>query len=173
MMTISFEKAAVPTAQAVAALEIELRQVRDALELVTAERDSARHVLGSRDAIISNLRDAVEREKREAYAAREKYGKLRADAHTLLRELVEEYDLDTHREDISNKGEEIGLDSLEYSYKGSITIRFDFEGLRRKDGNELTENDIREYLVGSLQESGRLELDYYDSLPGDIDFELE
>ncbi|MFE9254053.1 hypothetical protein [Streptomyces sp. NPDC006879] len=172
-MTVSFEKAAVPTAQAVDALEIELRQVRDALELTTHDRDNALRQLGSRDAIVSNLRDALERERGEAYAAREKYGKLRADAHELLRDLVEEYDLDTYRDEISRKAEEIGLDSLEYSYRGSITVRFDFEGLRKRDGSEVTEDDVREYLTGILQAGGGLELEDYESLPGDIDLELE
>lgn len=172
-MTVSLEKAISPEA-AVAALKLENQRLSDTLEILQAERDQARRELGGSDARISNLRDAWQREKGEAEAAREKYAKLRTEARDLVRELVSEYDLEDYREEISRKIVEIGLDSLDYTYKGSITLTIDFEGLRREDGSEVTEDDVRTYLAVKLEESGPLdEPGYYDWSVTDIDLELE
>ncbi|MEU8621405.1 hypothetical protein [Streptomyces sp. NPDC048623] len=172
-MTVSFDKAAVPTAQSVAALEIEFQKTRDALELMTHERDTALRQIGQRDAAISNLREKVEREGGEAYAARSKFAQLRTEARALLVKLIDEHGLTEHREAISEQAEAIGLDPLSISYKGTLTVRFNFEGLQKEDGSDFTEDDARYWLEASLSARGDFELRDYDADFGDIELELE
>ncbi|MFJ7414655.1 hypothetical protein ACIQWZ_28225 [Streptomyces sp. NPDC098077] len=152
-MTISFEKsAAVPTSAAVAELE---RQI------------------GSLQAQVSNLRSTVEEQKDEARHAREKYGKLRYDAAELLHELIEDHDLGDYRQEISDKGEAIGLDALEYSYQGTVTVTFNIEGLRKDDGSKFTVREVRDYFEAQLEVNGEFEYSSYDVDPVKVELDLE
>ncbi|MFE0964078.1 hypothetical protein [Streptomyces fungicidicus] len=176
-MTVSLDKLTDPADSATAAaLRLEVQRLTEALHLSEADLRRTQGALGSIEARYSNAVSALQREQEEARAAREKYGELRAKARNLLRDLVAEYSLEEYRQEISDKGEAIGLDALEYSYKGSVTIRFDFEGLRRRDGGEVTEDDVRAHLDYVLRTVGTLEdPDYYDYtvVEGETDLELE
>ncbi|MCM8548840.1 hypothetical protein [Streptomyces sp. STCH 565 A] len=171
-MTVSLEKAISPEA-AVAALKLENERLNAALELVAADLERTQKGYGSLEARYSNIHGALQREQEEARAAREKYSKLRYDAHQVIRALVEDYDLGGYREEISEKIEEIGLDSLEYSYEGEVTVTFNFEGLRKRDGSEIDEETFRAALDLTLRTIGDLDVDNYTYDIGDIDIDQE
>ncbi|MCS0601117.1 hypothetical protein NX794_07715 [Streptomyces sp. LP11] len=173
-MTVSLEKLTDPAdSVTAAALRLEIQRVTDALELAQADLTRTQGALGSLEARYSNIHGALQREQGEARAAREKFGELRANARDLLREIVTEYDLDDYRSEISDKGENIGLDPLDYSYKGTVTVSFDIEGLRKDDGSEFTEDDVRAWLEATLRASGEFNLDYESSVIEEIELEQE
>jgi hypothetical protein len=171
-VTVSLEKAISPEA-AVAALKLENERLSAALDLVAADLERTQKGYGSLEARYSNIHGALQREQEEARAAREKYGKLRHDAHQVIRDLVDEYDLGDYREEISEKIQEIGLDALEYRYEGEVTVTFNFEGLRKRDGSEIDESTFRAALDLTLRTIGDLDVDGYDYTIGDIDLDLE
>ncbi|KQX37002.1 hypothetical protein ASD97_10020 [Streptomyces sp. Root63] len=130
--------------------------------------------IGQLQAQVSNLRSAVEEQKEEALHARSKYGKLRMDARQLLIEIIEDYDLDSHRGTISELGEQIGLDALQYEYNATVTVTFSLEGLRKTDGSDFSKSEIEDYLVASIRaNAGGFELDHFDTDEIDIDLELQ
>ncbi|MEU9057852.1 hypothetical protein AB0D13_02865 [Streptomyces sp. NPDC048430] len=129
--------------------------------------------IGQLQAQVSNLRSAVEEEKKEAFHAREKYATLRYDAAELLRDLIEDHDLEDYRQEISDKGEAIGLDALEYSYQGTVTVTFNVEGLRKDDGSKFTVQDVRDYFEAQLEVNGEFEYSSYDVDPVKVELDLE
>lgn len=130
--------------------------------------------IGALQAQVSNLRSAVEEQRREAFNAREKYGKLRVEARELLRDLIDDYDLDDHKAAISEKAEEIGLAALRYEYNGTVTVNFNFEGLRKADGSDFSEGDVKYWLEASIRATGGgFELDYFDADNTDVELELQ
>ncbi|MFF7252433.1 hypothetical protein [Streptomyces microflavus] len=130
--------------------------------------------IGQLQAQVSNLRSAVEEEKQEAFHAREKYATLRVDAHELLRDLIDDYDLSDSVDVISAKAEKIGLAALQYEYNATVTVTFELEGLRKADGSDFTEDDVKHYLEASIRAaSGGFELDYFDSDITEVELELQ
>ncbi|USH44657.1 hypothetical protein SEA_BROPLEASE_73 [Streptomyces phage BroPlease] len=172
-MTVSLDKLTDPADSATAAaLRLEVQRLTDALELTKADLTRTQGALGSIEARYSNLHGALQREQEEARAAREKYGELRENARGLLREIISEYDLDDYRQEISDKGEAIGLAQLDYTYNGKVTVSFEIEGLRKADGSDFTEDDVRYYLEATLRASGGFELDYESGDIEEVELEL-
>ncbi|MEU5446901.1 hypothetical protein [Streptomyces californicus] len=130
--------------------------------------------IGQLQAQVSNLRSAVEEQKEEARHAREKYGKLRVEARSLLKEIIDDYDLDAQRATISELAQEIGLEPLQYEYNATVTVSFELEGLRKTDGSDFTEDDVKLYLEASIRAaSGGFELDYFDADNTAVELELQ
>ncbi|QWQ42114.1 hypothetical protein KME66_14675 [Streptomyces sp. YPW6] len=130
--------------------------------------------IGQLQAQVSNLRSAVEEQKEETRHAREKYGKLRVEARNLLIEVIDDYDLDSHRGTISEHAQEIGLDALRYEYNATVTVTFELEGLRKTDGSDFDEDDVKLYLESSIRAGGGgFELDYFDAENTDVELELQ
>ncbi|MEU6056968.1 hypothetical protein [Streptomyces sp. NPDC047097] len=172
-MTDSFDRASLPAAAQVVSLETEVRRLNDSLELATADLGAARKRLHASGDLISELRSLIEHEKAEAHRARERHAELRKDAHGLLRSVVDDYRLDGDLDEISDKAESIGLDPLIYTHTANITVRFSISGLRRNDGAEVTEDEVREWVVAELRATGELRFEDYETEPGEIEIEEE
>ncbi|MFE7463088.1 hypothetical protein ACFU6R_03150 [Streptomyces sp. NPDC057499] len=171
-MTVNLEKAISPEA-AIAALTLENVSLNDSLVLAAAELERTQKGWGSLEARYSNLHSALQREQDEARTARERYAKLRHEAHSVIRELVDDYDLEDYREEISEKIQGIGLDSLEYRYEGEVTVTFSFDGLHNRDGSEIDETAFRAALDLTLRTIGSMDVDGFDYTIGDIDLHEE